>query len=174
MTCDAAAPTCNPHPHTQFWPVPADTDDATDNVESRPKQHIRDLGKDLKKYLHEKHRVGLTQHVQCLLPGVGQDSGHCSQGPQQSANAKPPGGPPGQSHHPPLQIWWPQHCQTTIPHEGCTHSQLSPVRATRWGTPFYEWLPAHDWDVHRTPQRWRAYTVESLAQRGQRIGCCHA
>jgi hypothetical protein len=46
--------------HTQFWPVPADTDDAKDDVERRPQQHIGDLGKDFKKYLHEKHRLGYS------------------------------------------------------------------------------------------------------------------
>jgi hypothetical protein len=36
---------------------------------------------------------------------------------------------------------------STTPNEGCgTHGQLSPVQATRWGTPFYEW---HEWDVHQ-------------------------
>jgi hypothetical protein len=57
-------PCCSTDPqapsHTQFWPVPADTNEAADDVERRPKQHIGDLGKDLKKYLHEKHRVGYS------------------------------------------------------------------------------------------------------------------
>jgi ribonuclease HI len=57
-------PQCNTDPqppsHTQFWPVPTDDDDANDDVARRPKKHIGDLGKDLKKYLHEKHRVGYS------------------------------------------------------------------------------------------------------------------
>jgi hypothetical protein len=93
-----------PPSHTQFWPIPADTNDAIDDVERRPKQHIRDLGKDLKKYLHEKHRLGHSNTSSVYYQAWARKVGHCSQGPQQYANAKQPGGPPGQSHHPPLQI----------------------------------------------------------------------
>ena len=56
-------PQCDTDPmppsHTQFWPVPTDAD-ATNSTSRQPKHHIGDLGKDLKKYLHEKHRVGYS------------------------------------------------------------------------------------------------------------------
>jgi hypothetical protein len=168
--------TADPQPpsHTQLWPVPADVDDANNKVERRPKQHTGDLGKDLKKYLHEKHRVEYSNtssvYYQAWARTVNiAHKGHSTMlmqsnqmDPQDRVTTLRP-----------LQIWWPQHSKTATPDESFTHSQLSLVWTNRWGTPFHEWLPPHEWDVHRTPQR-RAYTVKSLAHRGKRIGCCHA
>jgi hypothetical protein len=96
-----------PPSHTQFWPVPADTDGANDDVERRPKQYIGNLGKDLKKYLHKKHRLGYSNTASVYYQARVRTVNIAHKRPQQSADAKQPGGPPGPSHHPPLHIWWP-------------------------------------------------------------------
>jgi ribonuclease HI len=54
-------PTCDVDPeppsHNQFWPVPAQDQREPHALEHR---HIGDLGKDLKKFLHHKHKIGYS------------------------------------------------------------------------------------------------------------------
>jgi hypothetical protein len=147
MTCLTATLTRNPHHRLssgQYRLVPMMPSNNNDAVR-QARQHIGDLGKDFKKYLHEKHRIGYS-NMPSAYSGMGKDSNNCTQRPQQYANAKQPGGrlQDRRTTLQMLQISWPQHSQSTKPYEICTHTQLSPVRATRWGTSLYEWMPTHE------------------------------
>ena len=58
-------PSCDtdPHPpsHTQFWPVPMSAEDGSECEQAAPRlAYIGDLGKGLKAFLHDKHRVGYS------------------------------------------------------------------------------------------------------------------
>jgi hypothetical protein len=119
--------------HTQFWPVPADTDGANDDVERRPKQYIGNLGKDLKQYLHEKHRLGYSNTASVYYQAWARTVNIAFKGHRnllmQSNRADP------QDRVTTLHYIYGglNTAKSTTPHEGSTHSQLSPVGATRGG-----------------------------------------